>query len=136
MNAIPELVDMLNANTLPKAGDIYVATWGYDANIADFYRVIKSTKTTVTVEKLETVSLHTGNRYEEGDLVTAGDKVRTEKEWGDYDPELNTRPIIKETPIVFRRKLKPYWNGGYYFRDDNAFAKKWDGKPILEYNHH
>lgn len=123
--------------TAPKVGDIFVSQWGYDANLVDFFKVIKTTATTVTVVEIQSVSLNTGNRYEGGNHVTCGTEPVMEREFGDYNPELNTRPIISETPKVLRRKFRDAYDGKPCFKVNNcATARLWDGQPVLEYNNH
>jgi hypothetical protein len=118
-------------------GDIFVSQWGYDANLVNFYKVIKTTATTVTVIEIKSVSLNTGNHYEGGNHVTCGTEPVIEREFGDYNAELNTRPIISETPKIIRRKLQTRYSGEPSFKvNDCATAQPWDGKPVLEYNNH
>ena len=120
-----------------KVGDIFVSQWGYDANLVDFYKVIKTTATTVTVVEIQSVSLNTGDRYQGGNHVTCGTEPVMEREFGDYNAELGTRPIISETPKIMRRKLKTRYSGEPSFKvGDYATARLWDGKPVLEYNNH
>jgi hypothetical protein len=124
-------------NQTVKVGDIFVSQWGYDANLVNFYKVIKKTEMTVTVVEMQSLSLNTGNRYESGNHVTCGTEVVMEREFGEYNAELNTRPVISETPKILRRKLKTRYNGIPSFKvNECASAQIWDGEPCLEYNHH
>ena len=118
-------------------GQIFVSQWGYDANNVDFYQVLKVTPTMVTVVALQEVSLNTGNRYAEGNHVTAGTTPKMVREWGDYDAELNTRPLISETPLILRRKIKgARFNQVCFDVNEYARAYPWNGEAILEYNNH
>lgn len=36
----------------PQVGDVVVSSYGYDATFYDFYKVVKTTKTQVTLQKL------------------------------------------------------------------------------------
>lgn len=120
-----------------KVGDIFVSQWGYDANLVDFYKVIKTTATTVTVVEIQSVSLNTGNRYEGGNHVTCGTEPVMERVWGEYDPTLNKRVLLSETPKIMRRKLQTRYSGEPSFKaGDYANARLWDGQPVLEYNNH
>jgi hypothetical protein len=120
-----------------KVGDIFVSQWGYDANLVDFYKVIKTTATMVTVVEIHSLSLNTGNRYEGGNHVTCGTEVVMEREFGEYDPQTETRPVISETPKTLRRKLKTRYSGEPSFDvHEYATARLWDGQPVLEYNNH
>lgn len=125
-----------------EVGDILLASWGYDANISDFYRVIKRTAATVTVEKLKSQTVGFGDFYD-ARRVMPTEEVATEREWdsatGDY--------TIK--PVVLKRKVKSStakgWNpvdGDYAItreyiqpREYN-YAFIWSGDEQIDYNHH
>jgi hypothetical protein len=129
--------EVVLVNQTVKVGDIFVSQWGYDANLVDFYKVIKKTETTVTVVEIQSLSLNTGNRYEGGNHVTCGTEPVMEREFGDYNPETQTRPVISETPKTLRRKLKTRYSGEPSFDvNEYAIARLWDGQPVLEYNNH
>ena len=130
------MITTLETQTV-KVGDIFVSQWGYDANLVDFFKVIKTTATTVTVVEIQSLSLHTGNRYEGGNHVTCGTEPVMEREFGDYDPITDKRALLSETPKIMRRKLQTRYSGEPSFKvHEYATARLWDGKPVLEYNNH
>lgn len=104
---------MNNTNSI-KAGDILVSTWGYDACIADFYKV--------TARKNKSIYLVPLARSDTGDWV-AGTSAPA-------SPEVPTGPAI-------RRLIKSSAYSGEYVKINSyAGAYLWNGKPVSTYNHH
>ena len=96
-----------------KKGDIISGSYGYDACLTRFYRVITRTEKTVTLVQLRTVAI--GPCSYEGYEVVPGDEVG--------EP--------------FRKKVKAgsYW-GEYVDITSYMSAFPWDGEPELNYNWH
>jgi len=123
-----------------QVGDILLASWGYEANISDFYRVIKRTATTVTVEKLKSQVVGLGDFYDARRIMPT-DEVATERNYH-IDGDI-------WEPIVLKRKIKTNviqsWNGllgdyeitrEYIQPNDYTYAHVWDGTEQIDYNHH
>jgi hypothetical protein len=92
-----------------KIGDILESSWGYDQTNVDFYQVVKSTASTVTLRKINAKTVA-------GDGWTG--KVTPIKD--DFD---DAEPL--------RRKVKDGWNGEPYVKVKSyAMAHRWDGKPV------
>ena len=96
---------------LPKVGDILVGTWGYEACLATFVRVIEVKAATVRVVEL--------SQIQTGDLQA-----------GTAMPDLNGN---RGTPKL--KKVKNY-DGDYYIKWDTCALGLWNGKPVNTYNHH
>lgn len=125
-----------------EVGDILLASWGYDANISDFYRVIKRTAATVTVEKLKSQTVGMGDFYD-ARRVMPTNEVATEREWDSATGEYEVKPVI------LKRKVKSStargWNpieGDYaitreYIQPrEYSYAFIWSGDEQIDYNHH
>jgi hypothetical protein len=125
-----------------EVGDILLCSWGYEANISDFYRVIKRTTSTVTVEKLKPVTVGHGDFYD-ARRVMPSHEVATEQEWNSETQDYTTKPII------LKRKIKSStaqgWNpieGEYaitreYIQPRSySYAHIWSGREQIDYNHH
>lgn len=125
-----------------EVGDILLASWGYDANISDFYRVTKRTATTVTVEKLKSKVVGLGDFYDARQVMPT-DEIATEREYDSATGDYVTKPVI------LKRKVKSStargWNpieGDYAItreyiqpREYN-YAHIWSGEAQIDYNHH
>lgn len=127
-------------NKTMQVGDILVASWGYDANISDFYRITKRTATMVTVEKLKAKTVGLGDFFD-ARRVMPTDEVATER---NYNKNGETWE-----PVVLKRKIKTYTTesyntliGDYTFTreyiqpTDYCNAYLWDGTEQTDYNHH
>lgn len=123
-------------------GDILLCSWGYDANISDFYRVIKRTAATVTVEKLKSVTVGLGDFYD-ARRVMPSDEVATEREWDSATQDYVTKPIILKRKV--KSRTAKGWNpieGDYaitreYIQPrDYSYAHIWSGAEQIDYNHH
>ena len=125
-----------------EVGDILLCSWGYEANISDFYRVTKRTATTVTVEKLQSQTVGFGDFYDSRRVVPSNE-VATEREWDSATQDYVTKPVI------LKRKVKSStargWNpieGEYaitreYIQPrDYSYAHIWSGDEQIDYNHH
>lgn len=97
-----------------KTGDILVSTWGYEARIASFYKVVGTTPKSVKIAELV-------------DHIRTGDWVG-----GTSKPDPNSR----HGNIMTKRVMSNY--AGVPCVKINSFstAYKWDGNPVQTYNHH
>lgn len=135
-----------------QVGDILLASWGYEANISDFYRVINRTAKTVTVEKLESMTVGHGDFYDSR-RVMPSDVVACEidHDWNNMVTNEfgQENPAIVRTPIILKRKIKSYTTQSYNTKDgDYEFTREyiqprdycrayiWDGTECIDYNHH
>jgi len=96
-------------NNTFKQGDILYSSWGYDQINIDFYKVIKISKTMVTVISIGKVYLEKENEYE--DMVY---------------PDLLSQNAHQKS---FRRKIKTFNNILYVNITDYETAKLWDNEP-------
>ena len=105
--------------------DIYVSTGGYDANFADFFKVVGKTAKSVKIVPIGKKIVREGDNCMDGGTVVADpDKVIGEVKtvrvsaysWNDNPPA-----------VTIRVKL---------FGTIAASARKWEGNAIHEYNHH
>lgn len=102
-----------------KVGDVLVRTWGYDARLANFYKVIARTPASVKVREL--------------DQIRAGD-------W--HDGTSTPTDTFKANAEEFRPRVKVMTS----FRNENVMNEYvtikdnlcdiWDGNPVKTYNHH
>lgn len=88
-------------------GDIFVCTWGYDQTNVDFYRVIKKTKTGVSLIPMSKRVMEYNDRYMTGKVLPGEDFA-------------GSQPI--------RRKLNKYGDKFYVSINSFSSARKWDGK--------
>lgn len=115
------------SNSLPKVnvGDIYVASGGYDANFAFFYKIAKVTAKSAKLVPIGSKVVKAGeNCMEHGSVVA---------------DETASAPTYRSASKMCR--IKPsYREGEACFRVDNTgfcdIAYKWDGNPIRTYNYH
>jgi hypothetical protein len=135
-----------------QVGDILLCSWGYEANISDFYRIIKRTATTVTVEQLKAETVGFGDFYDSR-IVTASNELEYEIDY-DWDNMVTNEfgqenPAIIKTPIIKKRKIKSYTTRSYNTRQgDYEFTREyiqineysraylWSGDKQIDYNHH
>ena len=99
-----------------EAGDILCASFGYEAQLTDFYKVVKRTPKQVELVRLKERCFDYHGM--EGWMVEP-----TDEEIGDS----------------FRRKVKADWYDGeecVKVRDYGSVARLWSGKPIHNYNWH
>ncbi len=95
-------------------GDVLVGKYGYEADIAEFYKVVKRTPKQVVLVELE--------------------------QHRDYDGLMDWVAVpcgnVAGKPI--RRKVKKAWRGDgeYVSISDYESAYVWDGKPESCYNYH
>jgi len=94
-----------------KEGTILVSTWGYDARLATFWKVLKVTAKSVKIAKI--------NRN-----LNAGDWFA-----GSAMPDLASGLGEVEMP-----RIRPNYDG--LKTKHYGFAYLWDGKPVSTYNHH
>lgn len=94
-----------------KENDILVAEFGYEANLARFYKVLKRTEKTVVLQRVEKRSVTRRNLLDGWQTVPADEAIG--------------KP--------FRRKVQP---DGYVIVNSVEYAWPWDGEPIEEYNWH
>ena len=90
-----------------KQGDILVSLWGYDQTNADFYKVVKATEKSVTLQQVES------------------------KQALDYPTAMAGRATPTNVPVgkPFRRKIHRYDNEIYVKISSFEYAYPWDGKP-------
>ena len=97
----------------PKVGDILVSTYGYDACIASFAKVVGVTKSSVKIQMIGHIEDHTGPMTWNAmpDFNRVGEEVST-------------------------RRFKAY--GDSYSVKSTSFSNfyPWSGKPISCYNYH
>jgi hypothetical protein len=96
-----------------KLGDILVSTYGYDAGLANFYKVVARTAKTVKICRLHDI-VHTGN------WVDGTAAPKPDSRMGD----------------MLTKKIHVGHNGYEYLDTDLGMASLWDGKPVNTYNHH
>lgn len=98
-----------------KEGDVLVSTWGYDARLATFWKVLKVTAKTVKIVELKD-QRHTGDWFK-----------------GTSEPILNDNYGKVENP-----RIKDFRSDGVKClkTKDYGYAYLWDGKPVNTYNHH
>jgi len=96
-----------NASTV-EVGDIFVCSWGYDQTNIDFYKVVKKTKTGVSIVPMSKKVIEYSDRYMTGKVLPG-------------EVFVGSKPI--------RRKLNKY--GDKYYISINSFssAQKWSGRP-------
>jgi hypothetical protein len=107
---------MITQNTIEKkikVGDILLATWGYDACLADFYKVTARKNKTIVMVKLA--------NHNTGDWCSGtSSPAKPENMLG--------------TPV--KRLIKTYNNNEYVKGISSGYAYIWNGKPVNTYNHH
>lgn len=109
----PSLVNKYAVVNGPKVGDILCSTYGYDACIAHFAKVVEVTKASVKLELLGTI-----------------DNYTSPMNW-------ESKPDINSTGgTVVNKRFKP--NGDSYKVKDTSCATfyPWSGKAINCYNYH
>ncbi len=97
-----------------KVGDIFVCRWGCIDKIVDFYKVIKKTKNTVVIKKLENKVVKKLNR----DGPAGEDLVVPDNKFDEKSDKPEMRKKIQEDGSL---RIESY-----------ASAYKWDGKPVRE----
>jgi len=105
-------------------GTIFVATGGYDANFADFFKVVGKTAKSVKVVQIGKKRVSSGNNCMEYGQVVADPSVIESQpktlrirayEWG------------REINVSFSTES---------FHSIGSSAFVWSGQPINEYNYH
>ena len=137
---VPEL-EAIETKVVPQPkitlGTVLCAQWGYEANNVDFYIVTKKTTHFVTVMKLESKFVRWADYGMQGDKwVTASNtpKLKTIRE---YNSETSEIEVISSSVILLRRKIRINYRGEECIDIESyAAAHIWDGKPVLDYNHH
>ncbi len=97
-----------------RVGDIFVCRWGVVDKIVDFYQVIKKTKNTVVVKKLENKVVK---------------KLHRDGPAGENLVVPNTKFGEKIDEPEMRKKIQ---KNGTLRMTNYASAYKWDGKPVRE----
>jgi hypothetical protein len=87
-------------------GTIFVSSWGYDQTNVCFYRVVKRTAATVTLQRVR------------NHVVTAGDMT------GRVVPH-----ECDHQDVPIRRKLSTSYGDAIVRIDSCEFAREWNGKP-------
>lgn len=98
----------------PKVGDILVATYGHEANIANFAKVVAVTKSSVKIRAIGSTDTHTGIM-----------------EWVSVPNENRVSDEIQT------RRFRLHSNGQYSVKH-SSFSTYfiWKGQPERCYNHH
>ena len=96
-----------------KTGDILVSTFGYEARIATFWKVVGKTAKSVKIARML-------------DGVATGD-------WSDGTSSANPNSRLGKT--VTKRVMSSY-DGSDCVKTEYGYAYAWDGKPVKTYNHH
>lgn len=102
------------SNLLPSVGDIFVANWGYDACISNFYKIAKVTEKRVKVLKLSTAHCEGGSYMDY--QVVPGEPI------GGDSKEMSGTPYLSCDEVGIKIEGK--------------YATKWSGEPMTNYNHH
>jgi len=97
-----------------QVGDILVATWGYDACLATFYKVVGRTAKSLKVAKMK-------QTIDTGDWVAGTSQPKLDSDLG---------------PVETKRIHVSSWKGEEYVVANNTHAYLWDGKPVNTHNHH
>lgn len=109
----PSLENPTAAVNLPKVGDILCSTYGYEACIAHFAKVIAVTKASVKIESLGTI-----------------DNYTSPMTW-------ESRPNIDSTGGTVHTKRFKAIGETYSVKDTScATFYPWSGKPVNCYNYH
>jgi len=96
-----------NASTV-EVGDIFVCSWGYDQTNIDFYKVVKKTKTGVSIVPMSKKVIEYSDRYMTGKVLPG-------------EVFVGSKPM--------RRKLNKYGDKFYISINSFSSAKKWSGMP-------
>lgn len=109
----PEAVSPANLNNqqVPKVGDIFYSSWGYDQTNIDFYQVVAMKKSMVTLHRIDGKQTRDPSQHLCGQVVAIKDSFRGEPK--SHRVYYNT----DGTPSV---KLNSY-----------SGASTWDGKPMF-----
>lgn len=102
-------------------GDILVCTWGYEACLANFYRVVARTDKSIKVRELD--QIRTGGWIE----GTAAPKI---------NPDVFLGEVIKTVRVKSHQHHKDPNLFIEYVRIDDHFCTKWSGVPVATFNHH
>jgi len=96
-----------NTDTV-EVGDIFYCSWGYDQTNIDFYKVVKKTKTGISIVPMSKKVIEYSDQYMTGKVVPG-------------EVYFGSKPM--------RRKLNKY--GDKYYISINSFssASKWSGRP-------
>lgn len=114
-NLIAPSLKTLNTNELPKVGDVLVGTYGYEACIAVFAKVIAVTNASVKITLLDQNNSYSGPM-----------------EW-------KSLPILNS--YIGDTLMKRFKTGGYdcgYVVNYNSYThlSKWNGNALNCYNYH
>jgi hypothetical protein len=96
-----------NTSTV-EVGDIFVCSWGYDQTNIDFYKVVKKTKTGVSIVPMSKKVIEYSDRYMTGKVLPG-------------EVFVGSKPM--------RRKLNKYGDKFYISINSFSSAKKWSGMP-------
>lgn len=99
-----------------KVGDVLVSHWGYNRTIWSFYKVIRTTASSVVIRQLSKRSITDGNDnwYGSWEVMPIVDK---------FDPNWSA---------VTKRVKKGYKGEPCVKISSYEWAQKWDGKPRIE----
>jgi hypothetical protein len=109
--------DLVSAkSTLPVVGDILCGTYGYEACIANFYKVTKVTKSSVRIAYLSA-----NNKYNQGGMNWTSEPILD---------------VINEDTEPLLRRFNSHHNSYYVKLNSYTTLSKWSGYPVQCYNHH
>lgn len=104
----------MNKNSKPEVGDILCGTFGYEASIAKFYKVLKVTNASVGIAQLDAKNI-----YSQGGMNWTSMPIVDQT----YGKTITKR--FKSDVDSYRVKLESY-----------CVLYQWEGKPVQCYNHH
>jgi len=108
--------DLVSAkSTLPVVGDILCGTYGYDASIAKFFKVLKVTNASVVIAQLDA-----NNKYNQGGINWTSEPILD---------------VIHEDTEPLRRRFNSHHNSYYVKLNSYTTLSKWSGYPVQCYNH-
>ena len=111
----------MNEVSVPKVGDVLVASWGYDQTNIDFYQVVRATKASVWLQPMSQEIVKAGGFMSEYVVPKAPIFVQRVR---DYSSEVEPFKEVEVKPEMFR------WNKyGYAKVSYSAYAQPYDGKP-------
>ncbi len=91
-----------------EVGDIFYCSWGYDQTNIDFYKVVKKTKTGISIVPMSKKVIEYNDRYMTGKVVPG-------------EVFVGAKPM--------RRKLNKYGDKFYISINSFSSASKWSGRP-------
>lgn len=100
-------------NKQVNVGDLFCASWGYEACINTFFQVVKVKAQSVIVRRIDSKQVHTGKGVLEGTETPTKDNFRGEVETFRLNHDLNGNPSFKYQS--YTRAFLADWNKEYTF---------------------